>query len=233
MLRFARNDDNSGANNRLLRHSVPRNDGKKEHSSRVMVWSGICRFVHCNGVRMPFFRHRKRSSRHCERSAAKTGRASINARRFTASSGYKHPHLLRRMFYEHGAKRGNLNRMQTATHRLLRLFVPRNDGEGQYAMMRRSVRKNGEATPPALRATSPCRRGFGKIVSLILCKPLYFISAAISLNSSIDKDGKQRAISSSGILPPSINLSAVSLAIFLFVSLATLIAVSFLISSKI
>ena len=36
-------------------------------------------------------------------SEAKTGRASISARRFTASSEYKHPHLLRRMFYEHGA----------------------------------------------------------------------------------------------------------------------------------
>ena len=90
----------------------------------------------------------------------KTGHASIYACRFEASSEHKHPHLLRRMFYEHGAKRGNLKRMQTANNRLLRLSVPRNDarvGRQQIVSPLRSPKVTQEEADKGLLCYSvPC-----------------------------------------------------------------------------
>ena len=113
-----------------LRHSVP----KTGHAS-----INACRFMNTERSGAPPLSgeagrggvpqgRRGFLFRHCERSEAKTGAASIkngsgliyparfrctwNAARFTASSVQKHSHKLRRMFYEHGAERSNLNRMR-------------------------------------------------------------------------------------------------------------------------
>ena len=80
----------------LLKGEVSRRDG------------GV--FSHCECAPFSFLRVPLLSSLRAKR--GKNGSGFIYPARFTASSEHKHLHKIRQMFYEHGAKRSNLNHMR-------------------------------------------------------------------------------------------------------------------------